>query len=228
MIKRKIKILLVDNDEKFLETFGGHLTTEGFNVTIAHNGEEAIAKTKKTIPDLILLDIVMTGMDGVETCEQLRKDYELKNTLIVFLSTRNELFTQLAAFEAGADDFISKPIKQKLIVAKIKALLRRRMDEIPEEVVFKVNGLTINRDEYAVSTKGSKMVLPRKEFELLALLASSPNKVFKRNEILHQIWGGNDVSSRTVDVHITKLRKKIGEAHLKTMSGVGYKFETVA
>ncbi|WP_349664854.1 response regulator transcription factor [Cellulophaga lytica] len=227
MTKQRMKILLVDDDEDILEILEYNLVNDGFTVFKAKNGAIAIEVAKKVIPDLILIDVMMPGLDGVETCEQLRGNYDLRNCLIVFLSARGELFTQLAAFSAGADDFINKPIKPKLITAKIKALFRRRIIEEPKDVVFKVSGLTINRDEYAVSVNENKIVLPKKEFELLALLASSPNKIFKRKEILHKVWGDLEVGSRTVDVHITKLRKKIGEDHLKTMSGVGYKFETI-
>ncbi|MBU2995227.1 response regulator transcription factor [Cellulophaga baltica] len=227
MKQSKNKILLVDDDEDILEILEYNLVKEGFNVHIAKNGKLAIEEAKSIMPDLIVLDVMMPGIDGVETCEQLRSIYNLRNTLIVFFSARNEMYTQLAGFDAGADDYITKPIKPKLIVAKIKALLRRQSIENFEEVSFDINGLTINRDEYSVIAEGTKIILPKKEFELLALLASSPNKIFKRKEILNKVWKDNEVSSRTVDVHITKLRKKIGESHLKTMTGVGYKFETV-
>jgi two-component system alkaline phosphatase synthesis response regulator PhoP len=227
MNKKKNKILIVDDDDDILEILEYNLSKEGFNVFIARNGIAAIEQAKDIVPDLILLDVMMPGIDGVDTCEQMRSTYTLKNTLIVFLSARSEMYTQLAGFNAGADDFICKPIKPKLIVAKVKALLKRQVIDAYEDVMFEINGLTINRDEYAVSIEGEKIVLPKKEFELLALLASNPNKVFKRKEILHKVWGDNDVNTRTVDVHITKLRKKIGDSHLKTMTGVGYKFETV-
>ncbi len=227
MKKKKNKILIVDDDEDILEILEYNLAKEGFNVFIAKNGVTAIEQAKDIVPDLILLDVMMPGIDGVDTCEQMRSEYILRNTLIVFLSARSEMYTQLAGFNAGADDYICKPIKPKLIVAKIKALLKRHVVVNHEDIMFEINGLTINRDEYAVSIEGTKIVLPKKEFELLALLASNPNKIFKRKEILHKVWGDNDVNTRTVDVHITKLRKKIGDFHLKTMTGVGYKFETV-
>ena len=193
MKKKDIKILLVDDEPDILEIVGYNLSQEGYSIVTATNGKEAIAMAKKEHPQLIIMDVMMPEMDGMEACENIRKIPELSNTIITFLTARSEDYSQVAGFEAGADDYISKPIKPKLLVSKVKAL---------------------------------EIVLPRKEFELFYLLASKPGKVFKREEILDKIWG-NDVivGGRTIDVHIRKLREKIGDDYFKTTKGVGYKFE---
>ncbi|GAB4519242.1 MAG: response regulator transcription factor [Allomuricauda sp.] len=224
MGNRKPRVLLVDDDKDILEILGYNLEVEGFKVLTATDGTQAVALAKKEMPEVIVLDVMMPKMDGVEVCEQLRRSHLLDNTVIAMLSARGEDFSQLAAYEAGADEYITKPIKPRLFVAKIKALLRRRIDDEPEELIFKVGDLLINRNEYRVVKNGKELSFAKKEFEILALMASTPNKVFKRKEILNEIWGGDDVDNRTVDVHITKLRKKVGEDHFETLKGVGYRF----
>lgn len=226
MKKREIKILLVDDEPDILEIVGYNLSSEGYNVTTAKNGNEAIAKAKKERPHLIILDVMMPEMDGIETCEHIRKSPELKDTIITFLTARGEDYSQVAGFDAGADDYITKPIKPKLLISKVKALLRRLKDEEgASESVVHVGNITINRDEYKIVQSGKELILPRKEFELLSLLASRPGKVFKRDEILDKVWGNEViVGGRTIDVHIRKLREKIGDDHFKTVKGVGYKF----
>lgn len=226
MKKREIKILLVDDEPDILEIVGYNLSSEGYNVTTAKNGIEAIAKAKKERPHLIILDVMMPEMDGIETCEQIRKSPELKDSIITFLTARGEDYSQVAGFDAGADDYITKPIKPKLLISKVKALLRRlKENDEPAESVVNVGNITINRDEYKIIQSGNEIILPRKEFELLSLLASRPGKVFKRDEILDKVWGNEViVGGRTIDVHIRKLREKIGDDHFKTVKGVGYKF----
>ncbi|WP_335964959.1 response regulator transcription factor [Galbibacter sp. PAP.153] len=226
MKKREIKILLVDDEPDILEIVGYNLSSEGYNVSTAKNGIEAIAKAKKEKPHLIILDVMMPEMDGIETCEQIRKSPDLKETIITFLTARGEDYSQVAGFDAGADDYITKPIKPKVLISKVKALLRRLKDEEePVESIVKVGNITINRDEYKIVQAGNEIILPRKEFELLSLLASRPGKVFKRDEILDKVWGNEViVGGRTIDVHIRKLREKIGDDHFKTVKGVGYKF----
>ncbi|RNL83069.1 DNA-binding response regulator [Sinomicrobium pectinilyticum] len=226
MKKRDIRILLVDDEPDILEIVGYNLSTEGYNVSTAGNGVEAISKAKRERPHLVILDVMMPEMDGIEACEQLRKIPELSNTVITFLTARGEDYSQVAGFDAGADDYITKPIKPKVLISKVKALLRRLKDQQePEETVVKVGEITINRDEYKIVQKGNEIILPRKEFELLSLLASRPGKVFKREEILDKVWGNEViVGGRTIDVHIRKLREKIGDDHFNTVKGVGYKF----
>ncbi|MFI2741319.1 response regulator transcription factor [Zhouia sp. PK063] len=226
MKKREIKILLVDDEPDILEIVGYNLSAEGYQVITAKNGLEAVSKAKKEFPHLIILDVMMPEMDGIEACEQIRKIPELQDTIITFLTARGEDYSQVAGFDAGADDYITKPIKPKVLVSKVKALLRRLKEE--EEVVekiVKVGDITINRDEYKIIQRNEEIILPRKEFELLSLLASRPGKVFKREEILDKVWGNEViVGGRTIDVHIRKLREKIGDHHFKTVKGVGYKF----
>jgi two-component system alkaline phosphatase synthesis response regulator PhoP len=196
-------------------------------VVKAENGKEAIKKAKKHKPQLIILDVMMPEMDGVEACEAIRKIPELSQTIITFLTARSEDYSQVAGFEAGADDYITKPIKPKVLVSKVKALLRRLSMEAlsQQDDTLKFGNLTINRDAYKVLVDEKELVLPRKEFELLSLLTSRPGKVFKREDILDKVWG-NDVivGGRTIDVHIRKLREKIGDHSFKTVKGVGYKF----
>lgn len=226
MKKKDITILLVDDEPDILEIVGYNLSAEGYQIVTAKNGIEAIAKAKKDMPHLIIMDVMMPEMDGIEACEQIRKIPELSETIITFLTARNEDYSLVAGFDAGADDYITKPIKPKVLVSKVKALLRRLKEE--EEVVEKVvtvGNITINRDEYKIVQQGEELILPRKEFELLSLLASRPGKVFKREEILDKVWGNEViVGGRTIDVHIRKLREKIGDDHFKTIKGVGYKF----
>jgi two-component system alkaline phosphatase synthesis response regulator PhoP len=226
MKKQDIKILLVDDEPDILEILSYNLSSQGYQVFTAKNGIEAVEKAKKKNPHLIIMDVMMPEMDGIEACEMIRNTKGLENTLITFLTARGEDYSQVAGFDAGADDYITKPIKPKLLVSKIKALLRRLSEEKElEEDVFKVGNLEINREEYKVINNGDEIILPRKEFELLALLASKPDKVFKREVILDKVWGQEVVvGGRTIDVHIRKLREKIGDDHFKTVKGVGYKF----
>ncbi len=224
MKKKDITILLVDDEPDILEIVRYNLTSEGYTVETAENGIEAIAQAKKVKPQLIIMDVMMPKMDGIEACEKIRSIPELAETVITFLTARGEDYSQMAGFEAGADDYITKPIKPKILVSKVKALLRRFKEE-EEDQKIKLGNLTINREEYKIILGKEEMVLPRKEFELLALLASKPGKVFKREDILDSIWGNEViVGGRTIDVHIRKLREKIGDEKFKTIKGVGYKF----
>lgn len=223
MNKKDIKILLVDDEPDILEIVGYNLSNEGYQVITAENGVEAVKKAKKELPQLIILDVMMPEMDGIEACETIRSNPELKDVVITFLTARGEDYSQVAGFDAGADDYITKPIKPKVLVSKVKALLRRFKEDVKDTV--KVGNLVINRDEYKIILKGEEIILPRKEFELLSLLASKPGKVFKRDEILDKVWGNEVVvGGRTIDVHIRKLREKIGDKSFKTVKGVGYKF----
>jgi two-component system alkaline phosphatase synthesis response regulator PhoP len=220
-----IKILLVDDEPDILEIVGYNLKNEGYLVYTASNGVEALKSAKKITPNLILLDIMMPEMDGIETCEKIRAIKSLENTLIAFLTARNEDYSQVAGFEAGADDYITKPIKPKVLVSKVKSLLRRLKAENQADSTVIVGDITINRDEYVVFKGDKKIFLPRKEFELFSLLTSKPGKVFKRETILDRVWGNEVVvGGRTIDVHIRKLREKIGDDYFKTVKGVGYKF----
>jgi two-component system alkaline phosphatase synthesis response regulator PhoP len=226
MKKKDIKILLVDDEPDILEIVSYNLTAEGYEVFTAKNGLEGVSKAKKKQPHLVILDVMMPEMDGIEACELIRKTSGLENTVIAFLTARGEDYSQMAGFDAGADDYITKPIKPKVLVSKVNALLRRHLkDESTEEDITKVGDIIINREEYKIVKKGKEIILPRKEFELLSLLASKPSKVFKREVILDKVWGNEVVvGGRTIDVHIRKLREKIGEEHFKTVKGVGYKF----
>lgn len=228
MKKEDITILLVDDDHDILEIVSYNLKKEGYNIITANNGVEGVEKAEKHLPQLIVLDVMMPEMDGIEACENLRAIPELENVLITFLTARGEDYSQLAGYEAGADDFITKPIKPRILVSKINALLRRINAESTtiEENIVKVADIKIDRDEYKVYKDGEVLLLPRKEFELLSLLASRPGKVFKREEILNKVWGNEVVvGGRTIDVHIRKLREKIGDDYFKTVKGVGYKLE---
>jgi two-component system alkaline phosphatase synthesis response regulator PhoP len=226
MKKKHTKILLVDDEPDILEIVGYNLLQEGYQIFKATNGKEAIAKAKKELPDLIIMDVMMPEMDGMEACENIRKIPELSNVIITFLTARSEDYSQVAGFDAGADDYITKPIKPKLLVSKVKALLRRLKESDQHSETLNVGGIEINREEYKIVKENIEIALPRKEFELLYLLASKPGKVFKRDEILDKVWGNEVVvGGRTIDVHIRKLREKIGEELFKTIKGVGYKFE---
>ena len=226
MKKQDTKILLVDDEPDILEILSYNLSSEGYKIYTAKTGLEAVEKAKKKHPHLIILDVMMPEMDGIEACEIIRNTKGLEDTIIAFLTARNEDYSQVAGFDAGADDYITKPIKPKVFVSKVKSLLRRlkKTEETPQDIL-KVGKLVINREEYKVINNGNELVLPRKEFELLSLLASKPDKVFKREVILDKVWGQEVVvGGRTIDVHIRKLREKIGEEHFKTVKGVGYKF----
>jgi len=224
MEKSSIKILLVDDEPDIIEILTYNLSKEGYQVFSAANGKEALVQAGKIIPHLIILDVMMPVMDGIEACKNIRKDSRFEDTIIMFLSARSEDYSHVAAFDVGADDYVNKPIKPKVLNSKVSALLRRfTKNETNSEIIQ--GDLTINIDEYKVVLKGEKMSFPRKEFELLRLLASQPDKVFKREKIMEAVWG-NDVvvGDRTIDVHIRKLREKMGNAYFKTIKGVGYKF----
>ena len=226
MKKKDITILLVDDEQDILEIVGYNLSQEGYKIITASNGKEAVAKAKKELPQLIIMDVMMPEMDGMEACEAIRKIPELSHTIITFLTARSEDYSQVAGFDAGADDYIAKPIKPKLLVSKVKALLRRLKEETQNSETLNVGGIEINREAYKIIKDEIEIVLPRKEFELFYLLASKPGKVFTREEILDKVWGNEViVGGRTIDVHIRKLREKIGEELFKTIKGVGYKLE---
>jgi two-component system, OmpR family, alkaline phosphatase synthesis response regulator PhoP len=230
------KILLVDDEPDILEFLSYNLKKEGYSVFQAQTGKEAIKIALEIIPHIILLDVMMPEMDGIETCEQLRANSKLKQCIIAFLTARSEDYSQIAGFEAGADDYIAKPIKPKVLQSRLKALLKR-FEIIPEassinpstenkNIIISPNGeLIIDKDKYVVFKNTEELELPKKEFELLALLISKPDKVFTRDDIFQLIWGDNIiVGDRTIDVHIRKLREKIGDNYIKTIKGVGYKF----
>ncbi|MCF6349172.1 MAG: response regulator transcription factor [Flavobacteriaceae bacterium] len=226
MKKKDIKILLVDDEPDILEIVSYNLINEGYQIFTASNGIEAIKRSKEVQPHLILLDVMMPEMDGIEACEKIREIDSLKEVIIAFFTARSEDYSQVAGFDAGADDYITKPVKPKVLVSKVKSLLRRLKKESNEVIgLITVGDIIINREEYFVQKNQEKIILPRKEFELFALLASKPGKVFKREIILEKVWG-NDVivGGRTIDVHIRKLREKIGDDYFKTVKGVGYKF----
>ncbi|UPQ77673.1 response regulator transcription factor [Flavobacterium azooxidireducens] len=226
MKKKEIKILLVDDEQDILEIVGYNLAQEGYQIVTAVNGKEAVQKAKKELPHLIIMDVMMPEMDGMEACEHIRKIPELSNVIVAFLTARSEDYSQVAGFEAGADDYIAKPIKPKVLVSKVKALLRRLKEDEAKSDVLNVGNIEVNREEYKIIQGGKEIVLPRKEFELFYLLASKPGKVFKREEILDKVWGNEVVvGGRTIDVHIRKLREKIGDDLFKTIKGVGYKLE---
>ncbi|NRD21906.1 response regulator transcription factor [Winogradskyella litoriviva] len=226
MKKKDIKILLVDDEPDILEIVGYNLSKEGYQVIKGENGLEAIELAKKHRPHLIILDVMMPKMDGIEACERMRDLPELSETVITFLTARGEDYSQVAGFDAGADDYIAKPITPKVLISKVKSLLRRfKQVENKADTIVKIGDLIIFKEEYKITLKGKEITLPRKEFELLSLLATKPGKVFKRDEILDKVWGNEVVvGGRTIDVHIRKLREKIGDKSFKTVKGVGYKF----
>ncbi len=227
MKKKDIKILLVDDDPDIIEIIKYNLEQEGYNIKMATNGNEAIKKAKKHIPHLIIMDVMMPEMDGIEACEQLRADSRFNDTIIVFLTARGEDYSYVAAFDAGADDYIPKPIKPKILVSKVKALLRRLKKDEESKDQLKFGRLVIDKEQYEVINKGESFSLPKKEFELLFLLASKPDKVVKREKIMEIVWGSEVVvGDRTIDVHMRKLREKLGDKYFKTVKGVGYKFKT--
>ena len=226
MKKTSTKILIVDDDPDIIEILTYNLSNEGYNVKSAVNGIEALKKAKKFIPDIILLDVMMPEMDGIEACSNLREIESLSKSMIIFLSARGEDFTQIAAFDAGADDYINKPVKPKILLKKISSISRRILSENNNTSNIIVGSLVIDRESYSVTLEKDEIALPRKEFELLYLLASKTGKVLTRDEIMFKVWGTQVVvGDRTIDVHVRKLREKIGEKYIKTIKGVGYKFK---
>jgi two-component system alkaline phosphatase synthesis response regulator PhoP len=219
-----VSVLVIDDEEDIRDILTYNLKKEGFNAFAAENGEKGLELLKSVHPDLVLLDVMMPGMDGIEVCEAIRNLAGHERTLICFLTARSEDYSQIAGLDAGADDYVSKPIKPKVLISRIKAMLRRKGMVEPEE--HGADGrLVINRDKYLVEKNGQVLHLPRKEFELLALLASRPRHVFERDTILEKVWGTDIiVGDRTIDVHVRKLREKIGEGMIKTIKGIGYKF----
>jgi two-component system alkaline phosphatase synthesis response regulator PhoP len=227
MSNSKQKILIVDDEPDILELIEYNLKKEGYQVFLAHNGQEAVAEAKKVIPDLIILDIMMPKMDGIEACRIMRTMPEFKNTFMVFLTARSEEYSEIAGFNVGADDYIAKPIKPRALISRINAILRRNSpaEEVSDNKL-EIGDLVIDREAYLVFQGGEKVVLAKKEFELLYLLASKPGKVYTREIILKNIWEDSVVvTNRTIDVHIRKLREKLGETYVSTVKGVGYKFE---
>ncbi|MBN1339490.1 MAG: response regulator transcription factor [Bacteroidales bacterium] len=226
MESKIFKILVVDDEKDVREFLGYNLRKEGYNVLTAKNGREAVHIAFSEKPHLIILDVMMPEMDGIETCNELRRIDSLKNTIIIFLTARSEDYSQIAGFEAGGDDYVAKPVKPKVLVTRVKALLKRyRNDDIPESIMD-FEGFSINPEKFVVIRDSKEITLPKKEFELLMALASRPNKVFSREEIFSKVWGSNViVGDRTIDVHIRKIREKLGIESIKTVKGVGYKFE---
>ena len=222
-----LKILVVDDDLDIIEILKYNLNKSGYLVKSAKNGIEAIKKAKKFIPNIILMDVMMPEMSGIEACSEIKQIDELSETMIIFLSARSEDYTQISAYDAGADDYISKPIKPKILLKKISNIAKKIKSNKNLPTFLDLGSIKINREEYLVIQNKNELILPRKEFELLFLLASKPEKVFTRDEIMNKVWGTQIVvGDRTIDVHVRKLREKIGEKHIKTLKGVGYKFKT--
>jgi two-component system alkaline phosphatase synthesis response regulator PhoP len=222
------KILLVDDEQDILEFLSYNLRNEGFNISTASNGKEAVRMTADIKPDLVLMDVMMPVMDGIAACEKIRSMKHMENTLVAFLTARGDDHSQIAGFEAGGDDYITKPIKPKVLISRVKALLKRRVHPKAGSAAFTkiVSGdLVIDRERYLVLKKGKEIILPRKEFELLFLLISKPEKVFTRQEIFDRVWGADIVvGDRTIDVHIRKIREKLGDKYIHTVKGIGYKY----
>ncbi len=218
-------ILIVDDEPDIIEFLSYNIRKEGYKVFTATNGEEAVKLTQQISPSLILLDVMMPKMDGIETCQVIRKDLNLSQPIIAFLTSRSEDYAQIAGFEAGADDYISKPIRPRLLISKIESLLRRLEKSNRIEIETKDSSLKIDREKFMIELNNVEMILPKKEFELLELLASRPGKVFNREQILAIVWGNETiVGERTIDVHIRKLREKLGDDYIRTIKGVGYTF----
>ena len=225
MEAKKTKVLLVDDEPDIIEFLGYNLKKEGFDVVTAQDGSAAMAKARADLPDLILLDVMMPGMDGMEVCQLLREDAQLKDVFIVFLTARGEDYSQVAGFDSGADDYIKKPIKPNVLISRIKAMLRRKKKETPEVIQPLAGDLIIDRERYLVIKSGKEINLSKKEFELLVFLSSRSGKVFSRDDIFSNVWGSDVVvGERTIDVHIRKLREKIGSELIKTYKGIGYCF----
>ena len=218
-------ILLVDDEPDILEFLSYNIRKEGYKVFTANNGEEGVKLTQQLSPSLILLDVMMPKMDGIETCQIIRKDLNITQPIIAFLTSRAEDYAQIAGFEAGADDYISKPIRPRLLLSKIESLLRRLDKSNGIVIESEENSLKIDRERFLIEIRGKQIILPKKEFELLELLASRPGKVFNREQILSIVWGNETiVGERTIDVHIRKLREKLGDEYIRTIKGVGYTF----
>ncbi len=226
MDNESVKILLVDDEPDVLEFLSYNLRKEGFEILLADSGKQALEILRQQKADMVILDLMMPEMDGMETCAEIKKLPLANETMIIFLTARGEDFTQIAAFEVGADDFVTKPVKPRVLISRVKALLRRKKNASPGEIIQTEN-LTIDKERYSITIDGKEITLPRKEFELLSLLASKPDRVFTREEIFAQVWG-NDVivGERTIDVHIRKIREKLNIPNIKTVKGIGYKFET--
>jgi len=230
MSDTEIKILVVDDEQDIVEFLTYNLRKEGFKVFSANNGYEAIKEVQRVSPNLVLLDIMMPGMDGIETCEKLKENPLNKELLVVFLTARSEDYSQIAGFTAGADDYVNKPIKPKVLISRINAILRRygskSLNTVENNNILIFNELKIDVEKFMVYCRDKEIILPRKEFRLLQLLTSKPSKVFTRDEIFDQLWGSDVfVGDRTIDVYVRKLREKIGEDRIVTIKGVGYKFE---
>jgi two-component system alkaline phosphatase synthesis response regulator PhoP len=232
MADNDLTILLVDDEEDILEFISYNLEKEGYKVYTARNGAEGVELAAKIVPRLIILDLMMPEMDGISACEEIRKNPALNQTLITFLSARGEDYSVVAGLDAGADDYITKPVRPKVLISRVKALLKRTgevtvqtVEKIADTNIMIIGNIIIDKERYLVKMDNEEMVLPRKEFELLSLLVSKPGKVFTREEIYYSVWGDNVVvGDRTIDVHIRKLREKIGNDHIKTLKGIGYKF----
>ncbi|NWJ52671.1 MAG: response regulator transcription factor [Bacteroidetes bacterium] len=226
MQNQDIKILLVDDEDDVLEFLSYNIRKEGYDVHTANNGVKGLQKAIELKPHLIILDVMMPEMDGIETCREIKQNQQLENTIVVFLTARGEDYSQIAGFDAGADDYVTKPVKPRLLVSRIKALLRRYRTEEDSGAKLDLGMMVIDKERYVIFLDGIEISLPRKEFELLLLLASKPNKVFSRDEIFSKVWGDNViVGDRTIDVHIRKIREKLGINNIKTIKGVGYKYE---
>ena len=222
-----LKILVVDDDLDIIEILKYNLNKSGYLVKSAKNGIEAIKRAKKFMPNIILMDVMMPEMSGIEACSEIKEIDELSETMIIFLSARSEDYTQISAYDAGADDYISKPIKPKILLKKISNIAKKIKSNKNMPIVLDLGSIKINREQYLVTQNKNEIMLPRKEFELLFLLATKPEKVFTRDEIMNKVWGTQVVvGDRTIDVHIRKLREKIGDKHIKTLKGVGYKFKS--
>jgi two-component system alkaline phosphatase synthesis response regulator PhoP len=228
MKKSDIKILCVDDEPDILEILKYNLSNVGYDIYLANDGLSAIKKAKEIIPNLIIMDVMMPKMDGIQACENLRENEKFNDTIIMFLTARGEDFSHVAAYEAGADDYVTKPVKPKILISKVKGLLRRFKKVTDNDIaIIELKDIVIDKEKYKVYISGNNLDLPRKEFELLYLLASKPDKVFKREKIMENVWGGEVVvGDRTIDVHIRKLREKLGDKYIKTIKGVGYKFVT--
>ena len=227
MKNSSLKILIVDDDLDIIEILKYNLKKSGYSTKSANNGIEAIKKAKKFIPHIILMDVMMPEMSGIEACSEIKQIDELRETIIIFLSARSEDYTQISAYDAGADDYISKPVQPKILLKKISNIAKKINSNKNSPNVIDLGSILINREEYLVFKNKNEIILPRKEFELLFLLASKPGKVFTRDQIMNKVWGTFVVvGDRTIDVHVRKLREKIGEKHIKTIKGVGYKFQS--